>query len=318
MGETLDLEGRLLYPTIDGQRVGWERALDTVAGRFGEIIERHGPDAVAFYVSGQLLTEDYYVANKLMRGFIGSANIDTNSRLCMSSSVAGHKRAFGSDMVPGCYEDWEQTDLLILTGSNTAWCHPVLYQRAAAAKKARPHMKVVVIDPRRTATSDIADLHLAPEPGTDAILFSGLLAWLYQQGHGDAGFVAEHTEGMREALTGDWAVSARGMLQADAGGAQWSEMLDSAQQAYRGARFVAGRLDSCVFVGPDHCLPPRDWLMVCSQGSPSMVASACACWQARQRPGKRMPAESSVPASVSVAIPCVTQSRRLACSRPRR
>ncbi len=200
LGETLDLEGRLLHPVVNGQRVDWGHALDTVAGRFGDIIARHGPEAVAFYVSGQLLTEDYYVANKLMKGFIGSANIDTNSRLCMSSSVAGHKRAFGSDTVPGCYEDWEQTDLLILTGSNTAWCHPVLYQRAVAARKARPHMKVVVIDPRRTATCDIADLHLALEPGTDAILFSGLLAWLYQQGHGDAGFVAEHTEGMEEAL----------------------------------------------------------------------------------------------------------------------
>jgi assimilatory nitrate reductase catalytic subunit len=200
LGETLELEGRLLHPAVDGQRVGWEQALDTVAQRFGEVIEKHGPDAVAFYVSGQLLTEDYYVANKLMKGFIGSANIDTNSRLCMSSSVAGHKRAFGSDTVPGCYRDWEQADLLILTGSNTAWCHPVLYQRAYAAKQARPHMNVVVIDPRRTATCDIADLHLALEPGTDAILFSGLLAWLYQQGHGDARFVAEHTEGMNEAL----------------------------------------------------------------------------------------------------------------------
>ena len=131
-GEMLDLEGRLLYPMVAGQRVGWEQALDTVAARFTEVIERHGPDAVAFYVSGQLLTEDYYVANKLMKGFIGFANVDTNSRLCMTSSVAGHRRAFGSDAVPGCYEDWEQAELLVLTGSNTAWCHPVLYQRAYA------------------------------------------------------------------------------------------------------------------------------------------------------------------------------------------
>ena len=200
LGETLDLEGRLLYPMVAGERVRWGQALDTVANRFSEIIDRHGPDAVAFYVSGQLLTEDYYVANKLMKGFIGSANIDTNSRLCMASSVAGHKRAFGSDTVPGCYEDWEQSDLLILTGSNTAWCHPVLYQRAQAAKQARPQMKVVVIDPRRTATCESADLHLALGPGTDAVLFNGLLAWLYQQGHGNARFVAEHTEGMDEAL----------------------------------------------------------------------------------------------------------------------
>ncbi|TIU97018.1 MAG: nitrate reductase, partial [Mesorhizobium sp.] len=103
----------------------------------------HGPDAVAFYVSGQLLTEDYYVANKLMKGFIGSANIDTNSRLCMASSVAGHRRAFGSDTVPGSYEDLELADLIVLVGSNLGWCHPVLYQRIAAAREKRPEMKVV-------------------------------------------------------------------------------------------------------------------------------------------------------------------------------
>ena len=200
LGETLDLEGRLLYPTIEGRRVDWDSALGTVADRFAEVVERHGPDAVAFYVSGQLLTEDYYVANKLMKGFIGSANIDTNSRLCMSSSVAGHKRAFGSDTVPGCYEDWEQADLLILAGANTAWCHPVLYQRAYAAKQAHPGMKVVVIDPRRTATCDFADLHLALAPGTDAILFNGLLHWLHRHGCSDEGFIADHTEGVTDAL----------------------------------------------------------------------------------------------------------------------
>jgi assimilatory nitrate reductase catalytic subunit len=200
LGETLGLEGRLLHPMVSGRRVGWDRALDTVAGRFADVIARHGPDAVAFYGSGQLLTEDYYVANKLMKGFIGSANIDTNSRLCMASSVTAHKRAFGSDTVPGCYEDWEHADLLVLTGSNTAWCHPVLYQRACAAKQARPQMKVVVIDPRRTPTCDIADLHLAIEPGTDAHLFTGLLAWLDQQGHCDGRFVGAHTEGLDAAL----------------------------------------------------------------------------------------------------------------------
>ena len=138
----------------------------------------HGPDSVAFYVSGQLLTEDYYVANKLMKGFIGSANIDTNSRLCMASSVAGHKRAFGSDTVPGCYEDLELADLVVLVGSNLAWCHPVLYQRIAAAKEKRPEMKVVLIDPRRTATADIADLHLPIKPDGDVPLFLGLLRYL--------------------------------------------------------------------------------------------------------------------------------------------
>ena len=160
LGETLSLEDRLLYPEVDGRRVSWDTALDTVADGFREIVTRHGPDAVAFYVSGQLLTEDYYAANKLIKGFLGTANIDTNSRLCMASSVAGHKRAFGSDTVPGLYEDFEQADLVVLVGSNLAWCHPVLFQRLEAAKRARPAMRIVVIDPRRTETCDIADLHL--------------------------------------------------------------------------------------------------------------------------------------------------------------
>ena len=149
-----------------------------------EIIARHGPEAVAFYVSGQLLTEDYYAANKLIKGFFGTANIDTNSRLCMASSVAGHKRAFGSDTVPGLYEDFELADLVVLVGSNLAWCHPVLFQRLEAAKRARPAMKIVVIDPRRTETCDIADLHLALRPGSDVALFNGLLVELQRRGAG--------------------------------------------------------------------------------------------------------------------------------------
>ena len=152
LGETLGLDDRLLSPRINGQDSDWDSALDLVAQKFRDTIRDHGPNSVAFYVSGQLLTEDYYVANKLMKGFIGSANIDTNSRLCMASSVAGHKRAFGSDTVPGQYTDLEEADLVVLTGSNLAWCHPVLYQRLVAAKAARPQLRVVVIDPRRTAT----------------------------------------------------------------------------------------------------------------------------------------------------------------------
>ncbi|MEW8223200.1 MAG: molybdopterin-dependent oxidoreductase, partial [Candidatus Thiodiazotropha taylori] len=152
LNETLDLDGRLLSPMVDGKPVDWNLAIERVAKRFRQVVDEHGPDAVAFYVSGQLLTEDYYVANKLMKGFIGSGNIDTNSRLCMSSSVAGHKRAFGSDTVPGCYEDFEQAELIVLTGSNTAWCHPVLYRRIVKAKENNPALKVVVIDPRETAT----------------------------------------------------------------------------------------------------------------------------------------------------------------------
>lgn len=200
LAETLDLEGRVLYPQIDGTRSDWDTALDLVANRFRQTIAEHGPDAVAFYVSGQLLTEDYYVANKLMKGFIGSANIDTNSRLCMASSVAGHRRAFGSDTVPGCYEDLECADLVVLVGSNMAWCHPVLYQRLAAAKASRPDMKVVVIDPRRTATSDIADLHLQLHPDGDVALFDGLLHHLHQAGVVDHAFVRDHTVGLEALL----------------------------------------------------------------------------------------------------------------------
>ena len=181
LGETLGLAGRLLAPEVDGQPVCWDRALDAAAGQLAEIIHQHGPQAVAFYASGQLLTEDYYAANKLMKGFIGSANIDTNSRLCMSSAVVGYKRALGADAVPGNYQDIETSDLVVLVGSNAAWAHPVLYQRLAAAKAQRPAMKVVVIDPRHTATCDIADLHLALKPGTDTGLFNGLLNLLAQQ-----------------------------------------------------------------------------------------------------------------------------------------
>ena len=200
LGETVDLDGRLLFPQIGGQRASWADALDLVASKFSAAIARHGPDSVAFYVSGQLLTEDYYVANKLMKGFIGSANIDTNSRLCMASSVAGHRRAFGSDTVPGTYEDLESADLIVLVGSNLAWCHPVLYQRIAAAKAARPEVKIVLVDPRRTMTADLADMHLAISPDGDAALFAGLLAHLATAGRIDRAYVAAHTTGYDEAV----------------------------------------------------------------------------------------------------------------------
>jgi assimilatory nitrate reductase catalytic subunit len=178
LGETVELASRLLEPHIHGQPASWETALDLVANTLLETIAQHGKDSVAIYGSGQLLTEDYYVANKLMKGFIGNANIDTNSRLCMSSSVAGHKRAFGADAVPGCYDDLELADLIVLIGSNTAWCHPVSFQRIRAAKEANPNLKIVVIDPRRTATCDIADLHLPLAAGSDTTLFNGLLNYL--------------------------------------------------------------------------------------------------------------------------------------------
>ncbi len=200
LAETLGDYDRLLYPAVNGKRASWDEALGTVAAKFSATIREHGPDAVAFYVSGQLLTEDYYIANKLMKGYIGSGNIDTNSRLCMASSVVGHKRAFGADIVPGCYEDLERSDLLVLTGSNLAWCHPVLYQRILAAKANRPHMKIVVIDPRETATCDLADLHLPLAPGSDVALFQGLFVYLDRNGFKDADFVKAHTENYETAL----------------------------------------------------------------------------------------------------------------------
>src|SRR5579859_3667964 len=201
LADTLDMSGRLLQPTVHGRPTEWGEALDTVAGGFSRIIRQHGPDSVAMYVSGQLLTEDYYVANKFMKGFIGSANIDTNSRLCMASAVAAHKRAFGEDLVPVNYQDLELADLVVLVGSNLAWCHPVLYQRIQKAKERRPELRIVVIDPRRTPTCDMADLHLPLRAGTDVTLFNGLLSWLAQRGLADRGFVDAHTRGASQALT---------------------------------------------------------------------------------------------------------------------
>ena len=204
LGETLALDQRLLHPMMrrpDGllARVSWEEALDDVAKRLQAIVDRDGPDAVAFYLSGQLLTEDYYVANKLMKGFIGSANVDTNSRLCMASTVAGHKRAFGADTVPGIYRDIDEADLIVLVGSNAAWCHPVLYQRMIAAKQKRG-TRLIVIDPRRTATAKDADLFLPIAPGTDSALFCGLLVTLADLQALDRSFIDRHTTGLAEAL----------------------------------------------------------------------------------------------------------------------
>jgi assimilatory nitrate reductase catalytic subunit len=205
LGETLGLENRLLYPMIrcskgSMERIAWSDALDHVAHRLKHIIARDGPGAVAFYLSGQLLTEDYYVANKLMKGFVGSANVDTNSRLCMASSVAGHRRAFGADTVPGCYEDLDEADLMVLVGSNAAWCHPVLFQRMIANRERRGG-RIVVIDPRRTDTAEEADLFLGVSPGTDTALFAGLLVHLAGTDALDRDYIDNHTAGFDEALT---------------------------------------------------------------------------------------------------------------------
>ncbi|MDO8876773.1 MAG: molybdopterin-dependent oxidoreductase [Pseudolabrys sp.] len=204
LGETLGLGTRLLHPMLrrpNGAmvRAGWDNALDAAAEGFASAIAQHGPDSVAFYLSGQLLTEDYYVANKLMKGFIGTANVDTNSRLCMASSVAGHRRAFGADTVPGTYADLDSADLIILVGSNAAWCHPVLYQRMIANKRERG-ARLIVIDPRRTATAEEADLFLPVAPGMDTALFCGLLVHLADTLAMDYAYIDAHTTGLPEAL----------------------------------------------------------------------------------------------------------------------
>lgn len=215
LGETVGLDDRLLVPRVNGQDSDWDTALDLVAHRFSRTIAEHGPDSVALYVSGQLLTEDYYVANKLAKGFLGTANIDTNSRLCMASTVAGHKRAFGTDTVPGIYEDLERADLIVLTGSNLAWCHPVLYQRILAARKKRG-TKIVVIDPRRTASCEGADLRLAINPGGDVALFNGLLVDIARRGLINDAFLP-HVTGLTEAVAAahDDDPSASGLSAAD-------------------------------------------------------------------------------------------------------
>lgn len=198
LAQTLELNHRLITPVVNGQSSTWTNATGLIARRFTDSIRDYGKDSVAFYVSGQLLTEDYYVANKLMKGYIGSANIDTNSRLCMASSVAGHKRAFGADIVPGCYEDFELADLVVLVGSNLAWCHPVLYQRLTDARKANPKLKLVVIDPRRTLTADSADLFLPIKSDSDVDLFNALLAYLYQHDCVDQAWIDRYTSGDTE------------------------------------------------------------------------------------------------------------------------
>ncbi|MCW8125806.1 nitrate reductase [Microbulbifer halophilus] len=201
LAETLGERGRLLRPRLHGREHDWDSAMDYMARKFARTIAEHGPDSVAFYLSGQLLTEDYYVANKLMKGFIGSGNVDTNSRLCMSSAVAAYKRSLGADAVPCCYEDLEEADLVVLVGSNAAWTHPILFQRMQAAQT-----KLVVIDPRASATSEMADLHLPITPGSDGALFNGLLRFLSEENALDREFIANHTEHFEETLqtAGEW------------------------------------------------------------------------------------------------------------------
>ncbi|MFC3120875.1 nitrate reductase [Agaribacter flavus] len=199
--DTNDLSNRLLHPMIEGERVSWPDAYQHIADKFTAIINEYGSDAVAFYVSGQLLTEDYYAVNKLAKGYLGTANVDTNSRLCMSSAVSAYKRAFGEDIVPCDYQDLENTDLLVLIGSNAAWTHPILFQRMEKAKKLNPEMRIVHVDPRANATSSLADLHLGIKPGSDAYLFNGLLNYISKSHAFDRAFVESHTNGFDAALS---------------------------------------------------------------------------------------------------------------------
>jgi assimilatory nitrate reductase catalytic subunit len=192
---------RLLQPLHRAARggtpgpIGWDSAMELAADRFAGTVQAHGPDAVGFYVSGQLLTEDYYVFNKLAKGLLGTNNIDTNSRLCMSSAVAGYKRTLGADAPPACYADVDHAGCLFIAGSNAAWAHPVLFRRIEDARAARPGMKVVVCDPRRTDTSELADLVLPLQPGTDVMLFNGLLHIMLWEGWTQPGWIARHTTG---------------------------------------------------------------------------------------------------------------------------
>jgi assimilatory nitrate reductase catalytic subunit len=217
LGETLGLHTRLLHPVVDRAPTNWAHALDATTRRIAAIRSAHGPDAIALYLSGQLLTEDYYVANKLAKGFIGTPHVDTNSRLCMASSVAGHRRAFGADVVPQCYDDLELADLVVLAGSNAAWCHPILYQRIQTARSERG-MRVVNIDPRRTATSEGVDLQLSLRPGTDGVLWSGLLVWLTERRLIDTAYITAHTRGFTAAVRSARAIAPTASTTAAASG----------------------------------------------------------------------------------------------------
>ncbi len=202
LADTLRDEGRLLNPSVDGVDVSWSEAIGRIAREFNNARETHGPESIAFYVSGQILTEDYYVANKFVKGYLGTANIDTNSRLCMASSVAAHKRAFGSDTVPGCYEDLELAEVVVLVGSNLAWCHPVLFQRIQKAKEKNLRIKTVVLDPRVTATAEQCDSHLQIKAGgeSDAVLYLGLLRFLAEHNGLNHTWIEQHTNGIDQAL----------------------------------------------------------------------------------------------------------------------
>ena len=195
------MAARALYPLVRPAkgapfaRSSWDTSVDSLADRFAACIRAHGPDSVAFYISGQLLTEDYYIFNKLAKGLIGTNNVDTNSRLCMSSAVAGYKATLGADAPPTCYDDIDDARCFFIAGSNAAWTHPILYRRVEAAKARDPSIRTIVVDPRTTPTAAAADLHLAIEPGSDVALFHGMLHLMLWDERVDRAFIAEHTSG---------------------------------------------------------------------------------------------------------------------------
>lgn len=208
-----DKSDRLLYPEMRWskihplERVSWNTAMERAAAVFTSIIQKHGPDSVAFYVSGQCLTEEYYVANKLVKGFLGTNNIDTNSRLCMSSAVAGYTHMLGEDAVPVSYNDIELSDCMLIAGANPAWCHPILFRRIEAHKLANPHVKVIVVDPRKTQSAALADLHLQINPGTDIYLYNALARELITNGDVDFEFINQHTEGFEKYRDGVFSIT---------------------------------------------------------------------------------------------------------------
>ena len=197
----MDKKDRLLYPEMrygrnqPRQRVSWDTALERTAAVFKTFIDKYGPDSVAFYASGQCLTEEYYVVNKLMKGYIGSNNIDTNSRLCMSSAVVAYKMSLGEDSVPISYDDLELTDCIFVAGANPAWCHPILWRRVEAAREKNPNIKIIVSDPRKTQTCAISDVHLQLNPGTDVVLHHAIARCLIEAGNIDKNFIDNHTDG---------------------------------------------------------------------------------------------------------------------------
>jgi len=201
-----DAGARVLHPEVGGERRSWDEALEHAADRFAETIRKHGPDSVAFYISGQLLTEDYYVFNKLAKGLVGTNNVDTNSRLCMSSAVAAYKLSLGADAPPCAYQDVDAAEAIFIAGSNTAFAHPVLFRRVADARARNPALRLIVIDPRATVTARAADLHLALRPGTDIALFNAMLHVILRDGLADAAYMAAHTEGLEalRALVEGW------------------------------------------------------------------------------------------------------------------